>query len=306
MTGDDAKPKKKKPRYQRRLVLFLDFLGFKEHVERSAREPAHLARLVAAMDVVGEIGASHKSILKSQKVTQFSDSIVVSYKVSEPSAVFLLLNQIAFGVLDLAERGFLVRGGVTVGKLYHSKRHVVGPAMNEAHRLESKVAKHPRVLIDPKVLDVARSARRSEHSPNDEAGYVSDFMTKDTDGHYFFDYVSWRSVVAITGGDNDLYGDYLGCLSILIRDGLRHDDPGVQDKFLWLRRRYKDAIEEIRAIPADHPYRAENAAMCEVIAGLPIFKIDTKLAKAAVKAAARAKEKAKPASKHRRRRDRAG
>ena len=79
----------------------------------------------------------------------------------------------------------------------------------------------------------------------------------------------------------------------------------AQDKFLWLRRRYKDAIEEIRAIPADHPYRAENAAMCEVIAGLPIFKIDTKLAKAAVKAAVRAKEKSKLASKHRRRRDRA-
>lgn len=302
MTSADPKPRKKKtPRYQKRLVLFLDFLGFKEHVERSAREPAHLARLVAAMDIVGGIGASHKGVLKSQKVTQFSDSIVVSYKVSEPSAVFLLLNEIAFGVLDLAERGFLVRGGVTVGKLYHSKRHVVGPAMNEAYRLELKVAKHPRVLIDPKVLDVARVARRSEHSPDDEAGYVSDFMTKDTDGHYFFDYISWRSVVAITGGDNDLYADYLGCLSILIRDGLRHDDASVQEKFLWLRRRYKAAIAEIKAIPADHPYRAENSAMCEVIAGLPIFKIDTKLAKAAVRAAVKARTAAKPASQTRRR-----
>lgn len=305
MTSANTEPKKKKaPRYQTRLVLFLDFLGFKEHVERSAREPAHLARLIAAMDIVGGIGASHKGVLKSQKATQFSDSIVVSYKVSEPSAVFLLLNEIAFGVLDLAERGFLVRGGVTVGKLYHSKRHVVGPAMNEAYRLESKVAKYPRVLIDPKVLEVARAARRSEHSPEDEAGYVSDFMTKDTDGHYFFDYVSWRSVVAITGGDNDLYADYLGCLSILIRDGLRHDDASVQEKFLWLRRRYKAAIEEIKAIPADHPYRAENGAMCEVIAGLPIFRIDTKLAKAAVKAAAKAKVMAKPGSRTRRRRAR--
>lgn len=306
MASENPKPKKKKPpRYQKRLVLFLDFLGFKEHVERSAREPAHLARLVAAMDVVGNIGASHKGVLKSQKVTQFSDSIVVSYKVSEPSAVFLLLNEIAFGVLDLAERGFLVRGGVAVGKLYHSKRHVVGPAMNEAYRLESKVAKHPRVLIDPKVLDVARAARRSEHSPDDEAGYVSDFMTKDTDGQYFFDYISWSSVVAITGGENELYGDYLGCLSTLVRDGLRHDDASVQEKFLWLRRRYKAAIAQITALPADHPYRVENAAMCEVIAGLPIFKIDTKLAKAAVKAAARAKDKAKPEAKSRRRRARA-
>lgn len=262
MTSADPKPKKKKtPRYQKRLVLFLDFLGFKEHVERSAREPAHLARLVAAMDIVGGIGASHKGVLKSQKVTQFSDSIVVSYKVSEPSAVFLLLNEIAFGVLDLAERGFLVRGGVTVGKLYHSKRHVVGPAMNEAYRLESKVAKHPRVLIDPKVLEVARAARRSEHSPDDEAGYVSDFMTRDTDGHYFFDYISWRSVVAITGGDNDLYADYLGCLSILIRDGLRHDgerlNPRKADLQLW-RETFAAALRD-RSVEAEAtPRRARG------------------------------------------------
>ena len=90
------------PHYEERLILFLDFLGFKELVDRTTHEPAFLGRLVAAMDVVGQIGADSGAVFRSQKITQFSDSIVVSYAVTDRSAVFELLNQIAFAVIDLA------------------------------------------------------------------------------------------------------------------------------------------------------------------------------------------------------------
>lgn len=273
------------PQYEERIILFLDFLGFKELVERTTRERGFLKRLVRAMDVVGEIGSDNSDLLKTQQVTQFSDSIVVSYKVTEQSAVFWLINSIALHVIRLAQLGFLVRGGLTVGELHHSARHVVGPAMNEAYRLESKVAKYPRVVIDPKLLEVARRARSDDHSAHDEEQYVRAFMTKDADGQLFFDYISWNSVVAVAGGSNELYGDYLGGLGTLIRDGLRHDEPSVQEKYLWLRPRYKAAIERVRALPADHGYRRENPALCEQIAALPTLKIDTKLARAAVKKA---------------------
>ena len=43
------------------------------------------------------------------------------------------------------------------------------------------------------------------------------FMTEDADGQLFFDYISWNSVVAVAGGSNELYGDYLGGLGTLIR-----------------------------------------------------------------------------------------
>lgn len=38
---------------------------------------------------------------------------------------------------------------VTVGDLLHTERHLVSPAMVKAYELESKVAKFPRVLLDP-------------------------------------------------------------------------------------------------------------------------------------------------------------
>ena len=100
-------------------------------------------RLVSAMDRVGKIADDDGIFHKSQRITQFSDCIVVSYRVDEESAVFWLLTEIAFCVIDLVERGFLLRGALTVGDMLHTAKHVVGPAMVEAYELESKVAKFP-------------------------------------------------------------------------------------------------------------------------------------------------------------------
>jgi hypothetical protein len=159
----------------------------------------------------------------------------------------------------------------------------LGPAMNEAYRLESQIAKYPRVVIDAAVLKVARKARNEDHSAKEEEDYVRSFLTKDKDGQFYFDYVSWNSVVHITGGSNELYGQYLRKLGTLVRDGLRHDEARVQEKYLWLRKLYVAAIRRVRDLPSDHRYRLENSAMCEEISNLPMFKIDAEMARAAVK-----------------------
>lgn len=263
------KVKSKNPGYVKRLTLFIDFMGFKEHVDRTVREPAFLSSLIGAMDRIAKIGDGNQAFHKSQRVTQFSDSVVVSYKVTEESAVFWLLTEIALCVIDLVERGFLVRGALTVGDLYHSKKYLVGPAMVEAYLLESTVAKYPRVLIEEKVLDVAKGARKDGHSEEEELGYVRDFMTRDADGQYFFDYVTWRSVVAIVGGDNDLYGAYLQNLATLIEKGFEHDHPKVLECYLWLHQQYADARQHVVDLPADHPYRLANPELCTDIADLP-------------------------------------
>ncbi|MGO7078393.1 hypothetical protein ACCT03_31970 [Rhizobium johnstonii] len=186
-------------------ILFVDFLGFKAHVNRTVSDLEFLGKLVRAMDRIGKIGEDDRKFQKSQRVTQFSDCVVVSYLVDEESAVFWLVNEIAYCVIDLAERGFLVRGALMVGTLLHTKQHIVGPAMVKTYELESQVAKYPRILIDKQVLTVAAKARNEMHSGKEEANYVKDFMTDDDNGSFYFDYVSWNSVVHIAGGNNDGY-----------------------------------------------------------------------------------------------------
>ncbi len=166
------------PKYEKRVILFVDFLAFKDHVARTVTEPRYLASVVEAMKIIGEIGAGDKEFNRSQRVTQFSDSVVVSFRIEESSAVFWLLLDIVYATLDLVTKGFLVRGAVTVGDLRHTKEILVGPAMVEAYELESKHANFPRVLIDEKVIAVARRARKDDHSPEEEEKHVREFMTR--------------------------------------------------------------------------------------------------------------------------------
>lgn len=182
------------PVYERRLILFIDFLGFKEVVATTEKDAKALDRLVRAMDAIGDIG--NGSVQPSERITQFSDSVVLSYRVDEPSGAFLLINAMALTVVSLAARGYLLRGAVTVGDLYHTGAHVVGPAMVRAYKMESQIAVFPRVIIDPEVIAVARRYRNEDHTPDEEEEYVRAFMAEDDDGQLHFDYVSWNSVVA--------------------------------------------------------------------------------------------------------------
>lgn len=271
------------PAYERRLILFLDFLGFREIVAETTDDPASLSRLIASLDAIRSI--SEDGFVESEQVTQFSDSLVVSYRLDETSGVFWLLHAMAMTVVELAGRGYLLRGAVTIGDLIHDDSHVVGPAMVAAYEMESWRAIMPRVIIDPAVLDIVREHRGELHTSDDEEEYVRSFIALDEDGEHFFDYVSWRSVVEIVGADDDSYGAYLERISRLVERGLEHSDVRVLRKYLWLHRHYLASIELFQNMPADHPYRAQSPRNCELIASLPRFEALSAAASASVVAA---------------------
>jgi hypothetical protein len=118
----------RKPVYQNRIILFLDFLGFKEIVERTDADRHYLHNLLDAIDLLHQVGRDDAELSKSQRITTFSDSVVLSYAVDEESAVFYLLTEVAFAIIDLAIKGFIVRGAITLGKLIHTNKYLVGPA----------------------------------------------------------------------------------------------------------------------------------------------------------------------------------
>lgn len=269
--------------YEDRIILFIDFLAFKEIVDETAEDAEALRRLLSAMDALAEIGRD--TSIRSQRVSQFSDSIVVSYRVDEVSGVFWLLVEMAWAVIDLASRGYLLRGAVTFGRLFHSEQHVVGPAMVKAYLMESKEAKYPRIIVDPALLKVARRNRAEQHSPAEEAAYVKHFMRRDEDGRFFFDYVSWKPVVEHAGVEDDAYGPYLTRLSELIAGGLRHKDASVVEKYLWLYRHYRASIDSFAKMPARHAYRRQSPENCAVIEALPKFAPQVRAAKRKVAAA---------------------
>jgi hypothetical protein len=135
--------------YSDRYVAFIDILGFSAIVRQLKGDSTRAKELVEILENIATltsdfVEASAKEDLRSQS---FSDCIVVSETCS-PKGLFSLLATITTLTFALMSKGVFARGGIAKGQLHHSDKIVFGPAMLEAYRLESTLARYPRVLVD--------------------------------------------------------------------------------------------------------------------------------------------------------------
>lgn len=145
------------PSYERRIVAFYDFLGWRAKIAAAGSDPQQIGRL-------RRILLRHSRSLRGQqqyaspeiRFSTFSDNIVISQPVSETNIVHVLGTLAAFQLVSVAD-GFLLRGGVTIGDIHHDGTTVFGPGLNKAYELESTIADVPRVVVDGVVVDALRS-----------------------------------------------------------------------------------------------------------------------------------------------------
>ncbi|MBI6854556.1 hypothetical protein YA0002_17425 [Pseudomonas cichorii] len=271
-------------KYEKRLTLFIDFMGFKDIVEGTAADNEALNKLVGALeDAASTAKIGNKSDFH---VSQFSDCLVISYKVKSADALFEIVNKLSLIVVRIIGRGYLLRGGLTYGELHHSDTAVLGPAMNRAYYLESEVAKYPRVILDPEVFN-----ELLESSPEEVVETIKQVLVQDeNDGIWYFDYISSESVAEKVAGEFDFYPKYLAAIADLIKRGLKHQSPGVLAKYIWLHERYRLARESFLGFPSDHSTRTKFPRFLESIEELPSLNRAVTKAKEIVVKAAKDKE----------------
>jgi hypothetical protein len=115
---------------------------------------------------------------------------------------------------ELAGRGILVRGGMTVGNIYAAADLAYGPAFVRAYDLESKLANYPRIVLDPSLIKALRDDKRirsAQHSPDEEIAYIRSLIRQGDDGLWFVDYLGASSTEF---EDNDIR-QVLGCCATL-------------------------------------------------------------------------------------------
>ena len=156
MQEDTRKP----PVLEKRIVCFIDILGFASLVS-AARSDEAKARLVDnALGHIQQIA----DLVEERKGSRpdvhiFSDCAIISTEVS-PHAVSALLDALAELTWKLMCLGIKIRGAVTIGEMSSNRDRPWGPAVVDAYRLENTVAVHPRIALHGTLVKyIAGSAR---------------------------------------------------------------------------------------------------------------------------------------------------
>lgn len=175
--------------YQAHLVCFIDLLGFKSAINQSIKnneickalydlihdlKESSLKKRVygnipfftldekntvkPAGEVFGDNVVEQFSESFPLKITQFSDSFVISCPSNNSASCILLLKCIyTIKLMFFYDLGMMLRGGIALGQLIHEEGGALfGPAMNEAYELESKNAIYPRVIISDKAYELLK------------------------------------------------------------------------------------------------------------------------------------------------------
>lgn len=162
-------------KYEKRIVAFIDILGFKEIVRNSEINSSKIELLYTALNFLKNWEIPEKWDLKyieieedAQKkninnfdirgktnTTTFSDSIVVSVKVDNNvnEMISTLVSNLSYIGANLFEKGISFRGAITIGNIIHEENGIVfGQALIDAYQLETKSAKYPRIILSNKLI----------------------------------------------------------------------------------------------------------------------------------------------------------
>lgn len=226
--------------YEERFCIFLDILGFKEHVTASAEQSREgRDRLAALNDLMTAFAPvpdhAQRHLLADQRETQFSDSLVISCSNTmdirqNQHPEYVVLVRLHYMLLKLLSLGFLVRGGLARGKLVHRGTKVFGPALNDAVALEKK-AIFPRVMLQDGLIEQLRVRPTDE-----ETHYIYGLVRQDDAGVASMEYLRIDqiscSVRPIPLGHRER--EWCHRLATIVEEGLQHSDERVQDKYKWI------------------------------------------------------------------------
>lgn len=215
--------------YQIRAVAFIDILGWRQAVEAS-KDDDELRRLL--LNSLWGLLARTKDYVETEtaempsedEFSQFSDSIIVSFPYNDYRDLVRLLRFVAEFQDSMVLKGLPLRGGVTVGPLFHTDTFAFGPAMNRAYELESKFAKFPRIIVDSSLEREIESAIHlyPKHWP---------FVVRANDGFYETEFLFGFS------GSERLSGIIDQRIEGWIAE--HQDNHKVLEKYRWLRNRWQ-------------------------------------------------------------------
>jgi hypothetical protein len=231
--------------YQKRVVSFIDVLGFSALVHESSKDPIARAKIGKLISTDKLFERVFGTMFKFASATFFSDSFVLS---RDASRAFYLIRETGYLCRHLLLQGFPCRGAITTGLLYHRERIVIGPALIAAYKLEQSVAIYPRVILD----DATKELWREEFSADPAHRHLEAWVKRDRDGQHFLDIFNptwteplpWTEFIESADLVPTEAADFLKAALKPIQQGLaaHRGNAKVYEKYAWLDAEYRERV----------------------------------------------------------------
>ena len=136
------------------------------------------------------------------KWQRFSDGLIVYSSLADPSEsspmrpIYFIIGGCAAAMLRMLAYGTPIRGGIAMGAASELKpNELYGPVLATAHKLESKVADYPSIVVDNRLYEHLVRIRNSEgggirgDSDRAIAAACLELISIDMDGNAIVDYL---------------------------------------------------------------------------------------------------------------------
>jgi hypothetical protein len=219
--------------FEKRIILYVDILGMKEIIKNKGKNDSLIEELISFLNLL--IGHSGKSDITKQ-IAVFSDSFAMSTSWPEdseeqPTILKKYIESAAYLQKTALLKGFLLRGGITIGELKHEGNLIVGDAIIEAHEIEKDLAIYPRIVLPQKVV----SSFKCEVD--------RDYISKDFDG---INYVNLLGPACCILGmpEEDIIENFKTISSHII-NAIEHNSEKerVLSKWKWLEKEFNAALD---------------------------------------------------------------
>jgi hypothetical protein len=250
--------------YDTRIVAFIDILGFKEIIKKSAIDSTKInliysllkylkdwetienwdLRYVEIEEDAQKKGVDSFDIRGKTNCTAFSDSIFISVKVNNninEMASTLIVNLAYIGSI-LLEQGILIRGAITYGDIIHENNGIAfGQGLIDSYLLESNYSKYPRIILSDKLINELNYPLESKSNRYPYHQYVERFSDGCAGFHQliYYQVISPWTEMSVVNLKNSL-----DRVRNVIVGGLDYSfqSPQVFEKYNWLKDRYNNLI----------------------------------------------------------------
>ncbi|MDB6098143.1 MAG: hypothetical protein JWN58_846 [Gammaproteobacteria bacterium] len=148
------------------IVCFIDILGFRNMVTAAGDRLELANRLDAAIEKALEAFGGKDALRGTPdaewRVRIFSDCLCAAKPLS-PLGVAVALEAVSTFTQEMLVRSLPIRGGIAIGPYAESELLLFSTAQIAAYDLESKVARHPRVVLSASLLGYINAIADDEY-----------------------------------------------------------------------------------------------------------------------------------------------